>query len=77
LTEAIVEMVKGGLGVAVLARWAVTPQVEAGTVVTVPLTKRGIQRQWSAATLRSQSSAPYLNKFLSLISNKPLTNSIR
>jgi LysR family transcriptional regulator, regulator for metE and metH len=72
LTEAIIEMVKGGLGIGVLARWAVAPHVEAGTIATIPLTKRGIHRQWSAATLRGRPAAPCLKTFLNLLSTMPI-----
>ena len=49
LTEAILEMVRSGLGVAVLAHWAVAPYVERGQVKAVRLTKTGIRRQWCLA----------------------------
>ena len=67
LTEAIVEMVKGGLGIAVLARWAVNPHVRAGTLVALPLTKRGLHREWSAATIQTRSTPKYITNFLELL----------
>jgi LysR family transcriptional regulator, regulator for metE and metH len=68
LTEAIVEMVKADLGVGVVARWAVEPHVRAGTLVALPLTKKGFRRDWSAATIRRRSNPDYLRRFLSLLS---------
>src|SRR5258708_29525578 len=49
LTEAIIEMVRGGLGVSAVARWAVAPQLESGAVVGPALTAAGFPRPWSAA----------------------------
>lgn len=54
LTEAIIEMVKAGLGVGVMAKWAVAPHIDAGTLCAVPLTARGFHRQWSAAMIRHE-----------------------
>lgn len=67
LTEAIVEMVKAGLGISVLARWAVAPQLKAASLRAVPLTKTGFFRKWSAVTLRQKHSPAYLTAFLNLL----------
>lgn len=75
LTEAIVEMVKGGLGVAMLARWAVAPQLASGAVAGLPLTERGHHRTWSAAQLRDQRAPVYLQEFIRLLAEHPLPES--
>jgi LysR family transcriptional regulator for metE and metH len=67
LTEAIIEMVKAGLGVSVLARWAITPELESGVLSAVPLTRKGFYRQWSAAMIKSKSLPPYLTEFVRLL----------
>jgi len=72
LTEAIVEMVKAGLGVGVMARWAVRPQVEAGTLRTLRLTSKGVYRQWSAAMIRHKTPPPYLLRFAELLAANPM-----
>lgn len=70
LTEAIVEMVKAGIGVSVLARWAIAPYVSSGAVRGVKLTKNGLHREWLAAMLPSKSRPPYYLDFLNLISKE-------
>jgi LysR family transcriptional regulator for metE and metH len=70
LTEAIIEMVKANLGVAVLANWAIRPHVQPDTLRAVKVTKKGLQRQWSAATLRNQkkqAEPKYMAKFIELL----------
>jgi len=66
LTEAIVELAAAGTGVALLARWAVAPYLEAGKITIRPLA-RGLRRQWHAVTLRKQPVAPFLQEFLNLL----------
>ena len=71
LTEAIIEMVKAGLGVSVLARWSVAPQVERGELAAVPLTREGRFRHWSAA-YRKREPPLHLLAFVELLARYPL-----
>jgi LysR family transcriptional regulator, regulator for metE and metH len=67
LTESIAELVKAGLGVSVLARWAVQPLVDAGSIVVRPLTARGLRRQWRAVMLKDLAGADYIDEFIELL----------
>jgi len=67
LTEAITELVKAGLGVAVLARWAVQPLLDAGALVARPLTARGLHRQWRAVMPKDLAHADYIEEFIDLL----------
>lgn len=55
LTEAILELVKAGLGVSVLARWAIEPALKSGAARGVRITRRGVFRTWTAATLKGRA----------------------
>lgn len=67
LTEAILEMVKAGLGVAILARWAIEPALKSGAVRGLRITRRGISRQWSVATLRGRTEPAWQADFVALL----------
>lgn len=71
LTEAIIEMVKAGLGVAALASWAVEPYVAANTVATLRLTEHGVRRRWQAATLKQQTTPLHIREFCCLLALGP------
>ena len=73
LTEAIIEMVIAGLGVASLPGWAAGPQIASGAVIGLPLTEQGFRRPWSAAQLRDHSAPAYLQEFIRLLEERPLT----
>lgn len=67
ITEGILGMVKAGLGITVLARWAALPDLQAGRLVAVSLTEAGLPRQWSAARLDCNSTPAYLHRFIDLL----------
>ena len=72
LTEAVIEMVKAGLGVSALARWAVAEQVESGKLAARPLTRKGYHRQWCAALLKNDFTPAYMTEFVELLSRRSL-----
>jgi LysR family transcriptional regulator for metE and metH len=63
LTEAIVEMVKAGIGVAVLPNWIIKPYLGSGEVVAVPL-RKAIKRTWYAAVLKNKQQPEYIQSFM-------------
>lgn len=72
LTEAIIELVKAGLGVSAMARWVVEPHLRAGTVRALPLGRAGFHRVWSAATLRNREVPAYVHEFVQLLVKHPI-----
>lgn len=64
LTEAIVELVRAGQGISVMASWAAEPYAKGGRLVLKKLTRDGISREWVAATRARKSPPPYLESFI-------------
>src|SRR5207249_3197132 len=77
LTEAILELVKGGAGIAVLARWAVAPHLKTGELKAVRLTRHGLERRWRAAMLRQRPIPLLLREFAGLVAAGPTVLSRR
>jgi DNA-binding transcriptional LysR family regulator len=55
--EAIKELVKLGLGVAVLAPWIVRSELETGSLVQLPLGTRPLKREWGVGYLKGRRLA--------------------
>jgi LysR family transcriptional regulator, regulator for metE and metH len=72
LTEAILELVKAGLGVSVMARWAIEPALKTGAVKAVRIGKRGVYRSWAAVTLRDRVEPKWQREFVTLLSRQAL-----
>ncbi len=70
LTEAILAMVRAGLGVSVAARWAIASELAGGRLVGVRLGPAGLQREWHAAVAapRGRELPQHVSDFISLVS---------
>ncbi|GAB3251752.1 LysR family transcriptional regulator [Larkinella harenae] len=64
LTEAILEMVKAGMGVAMLPNWVVRPYLRSGEIAAIALTENRMLRTWYAATLKNKQLPPYTVAFI-------------
>jgi LysR family transcriptional regulator for metE and metH len=72
LTDVIIEMVRGGLGVAALAKWAVLPQLDAGTLIGLRFTEHGLHRTWSAAQVHGKGTPAYVEEFIRVLTEHPI-----
>ena len=67
LTEAMIAMAKAGLGVAVLPRWSAQPAIADRSAAALSITRHGITRHWTAATLKAKADPVWLTDFIELI----------
>lgn len=65
LTEALIELVRGGMGVAPLADWILPRKMEG--LRAVRLTPGGIRRRWSAVRLAAKRPPAPLTRFIELL----------
>ncbi len=72
LTEAIVEMVKAGLGISVMSRWLTAPYVQAKAVRAVRVTRKGLVRKWVAAALANPNVPPFISSFSNLVASSAI-----
>jgi len=67
LTEAVVETVKARLGITVMARWAVAPELRQGSLKALPVTEKGLVRHWWAAHARGAGGRPGIAELIDLL----------
>jgi len=72
-TRPIVELVKAGMGIAVLARWEIAPCVKNGTLCAVPLGCAGERRRWRAAALKEVAAVGYVREFIDVLARATAT----
>jgi DNA-binding transcriptional LysR family regulator len=51
--EAVTEMVRVGLGIAIVPRWAIRTEVQRGEVLALPIGKHGLARGWGLALVEA------------------------
>jgi LysR family transcriptional regulator for metE and metH len=66
-TDALLELVRTGLGISVFAKWAVARQLRDGDLVGIPLTKGGRRRQWYATVRRAIANRSAIGALVSLL----------
>jgi LysR family transcriptional regulator, regulator for metE and metH len=64
LTEAIIELVRANTGVSLLARWAIAPYLDSGTLVARPINHPAARRSWQAATCAARPLSEVLSDFI-------------
>jgi DNA-binding transcriptional LysR family regulator len=62
--EAITEMVKVGLGIAVQPPWVVRADLQAGRLVALPLGRTGLKRSWAIAYVQGRQLPTYGQTFV-------------
>ena len=70
LTEAVVEMVKAGIGIAVLPKWTLKPYLLNGNLAIKKIKHKGVIRKWSAATLKTNKKVNHIQFFTQLLKNE-------
>ncbi len=74
LTEAILELVRAGLGATILPRWVAQPYLQARALTGVRLGPRGFLRAWSAVAPRALARTDYVVEFLRLVGSSAPVN---
>jgi LysR family transcriptional regulator for metE and metH len=69
LTEALIELVRGGTGVTALASWVLPARREGLRAVRIG--PRGIRRRWTALTLAARRTSAGLGRFIELLRAQP------
>lgn len=72
LTEAMIELARAGTGIGILPRWSAQRAIASGAVAALSITRRGMRRQWAAATLAAHPDPPYLSDFVDLVAERAL-----
>ena len=67
MTEAILEMVKSGLGITVMVKWAALPQIKSSQLIALPLTAKGVKRTWYAVVVKDRYRPQYVQAFIDQI----------
>jgi LysR family transcriptional regulator for metE and metH len=65
--DALLELVRTGLGISVFAKWAVARHLRDGELAGIPLTKGGRRRLWTAAVRRAIANRSAITTLVSLL----------
>jgi DNA-binding transcriptional LysR family regulator len=63
---AVVEMVKVGLGIALMPRWVIRDELHSGTLCALPMGRGGLKRRWVIAYAKGAPLTAYGMAFMQL-----------
>jgi LysR family transcriptional regulator, regulator for metE and metH len=69
-TSATLELILAGFGIAVVGRWVIEPQIRAGTLRAVRITRKGVWCHWSALMLKPLATMPHVRDFVALVARE-------
>jgi LysR family transcriptional regulator, regulator for metE and metH len=69
-TSATLELIQAGFGIAVVGRWVIEPQIRAGTLRAVRITRKGVWCRWSALMLKPLATTPHVRDFVALVARE-------
>jgi LysR family transcriptional regulator for metE and metH len=69
-TAATLELVQAGLGIAVVGRWVIEPQLGAGTLRAIGITRKGVWCRWSALMLKHVATTTHVRDFVALVARE-------
>jgi LysR family transcriptional regulator, regulator for metE and metH len=69
-TSATLELIQAGFGIAIVGRWVIDPQIRAGTLRAVRITRKGVWCRWSALMLKPLATAPHVRDFVALVARE-------
>jgi LysR family transcriptional regulator, regulator for metE and metH len=67
LTEAILETAAAGMGIGCVAEWAARDWLRSGKLVGIPLTDKGVHREWRAVSLKARKRPAHEEFFINLL----------
>jgi LysR family transcriptional regulator for metE and metH len=70
LTEASIEMVKAGMGIMVMAKWALQPYLRQGSLKAVKIGRNGLKRTHYVAIMSDKTYPGYFTQFIDFLQNE-------
>lgn len=72
LSQAVLEATRAGIGITVMAQWAIAPQVESGRLAEVRLGEDGLRRAWYAAVAARRAEWPPIRSLVEMLKRDAL-----
>lgn len=76
LTEGIIQLVKAGLGIGIMADWLAAPHVASGELVATSLNMPILRRTWKAALRPDSLKTPHIKAFVDAIRTKVVPSTV-